>query len=333
MIYLESFDQKFGEVVMNGIPNNRFWEFVDRSGWKEYCSISFGKSISKEDRPYNIDNVLENIAPYFPFEELKGFRKMYDTLYKKLEEKLGEHSIDPGFGVSDDGYSDLLSSIIGLGKKFCGDILSSADEVSFKKVQNMVNRENYSENFVYIFSSKEDREGVLSEWDRIYKANHFDKNKESFILNYVNSNETERFWEFVDHTNWAHTSHEYFNYGKDYVLENIAPYFSHDEFKKFRKIYKTLDKYLIMRLKYMTLNAEEEAYWDLRSSIIGYGKDVYVQVIEGNNNNEYVKRMDYDNDYYENFGYIFVYDDFDITVPEEDCKEEWDIIYNNKNNK
>lgn len=330
MRYLENFDQRFAKVVLAGIPNKRFWEFVDRSDWTKYCARSWDKIHPSEEAPHKKLNIINNIAPYFKYEEMNKFRVMYEYLYKNLDDKLKKESQTNGFNVSDDGYSDLLSSIIGLGRDVCGGILNNSDQEAFKKVRKIVDRRGYAENFVYIFTTIETQISI-NKWNKRYRANNFDKNKEAEILNYVNSTELKRFWEFVKHTDWGTNPTEFFEYGKKNVLKNIAPHFSHEEFKKFRVIYEKLGKYLELRLEDVELYAEDDGLWDLRSSIIGYGKDIYIDVIKGDNDNKEIHGYDDRNDYYENFGYIFSYHDIDITVPEEDCKEEWDIIYNKNN--
>lgn len=333
MKYLESFDQKFGQAIMRGIPNDRFWEFVDKTGWKKYCDRGWNIPYNLSNAPHEIDNILENIAPYFTFEEFREFSDMYDVLYEKLDEKLKEEPIHgEGFGVSDDGYTDLLSSIIGMGKRFYKDVLMSNDNRSFRIVRKMVDNEKYQENFGYIFSNifnRGDIEDIKQMWERIYRSNNYDLIKKNKIIDFANSDDLNRFWKFVEKVNWWKRA-KYISFGKDFVLTEIAPYFSHDEFKKFRNIYKELDKYLKDRTKDIYLSAEGDDYWDLRSSIIGFGKNLYLNVIEGSKNNYQIKELDSNNDYYENFGYIFSNNEFDITDPEIDYKKEWDKIYKKK---
>ena len=333
MKYLENFNQKFAQAVNYGLPTDKFWEFIDRFNWSEFASRSWDLPQSKYrvGDPCDVDNMLQNIAPYHSSEELREYKVIFNNLQKVISEKLHDAWLgNPGIDVSDDGFHYLCASIIGMGKKFTGSVLN---DKTFKIVRKLVDDQNYREGIEYAFNIFDDLNGgdLKEQWDMIYRSNHFDENKEEEILSFVNSKSLERYWEFTHQTGWYKNSSHFFEFGKKYVLKNIAPYFSHEEFKKFRKIYKKLDKYLKFRLKDVRLNAEGDHYWDLRSTIIGDGKDSYIKAIKGDKNNAFVHRMDNDNDYYENFGYIFSYHDFDITVPEEDCKEEWDKIYNENN--
>tara|TARA_R110000772_G_scaffold2410_1_gene8353 strand:- start:61387 stop:61866 length:480 start_codon:yes stop_codon:yes gene_type:complete len=140
MKFFESgeFDNKFIDAINKNIPktSNRFWEFVDKVNWREN-----GK--------YKETFVLEEIAPYFTHEEFLDFRDIYENLDTYLSKFLNPIWLgDPGLNVGDDGFWDLRSSIIGYGKDF---YLSVIMDDSNKIVTNMVNTNNYRENFSYIF--------------------------------------------------------------------------------------------------------------------------------------------------------------------------------------
>lgn len=336
MKYLENFNQKFSQAVNYGNPTDEFWDFIDRMEWPKYASRSWSlpQSRYKEGDPTEVESMLNNIAPYHSSGELKEYEMIYENLHAVLTKKLKDAWLgNPGINVSDDGFHYLCGSIIGMGKKFTGSVLN---DNTFNIVRKLVDGENYREGLGYSFNIFDSNEGVgvMEEWDKRYRANHYDEVetndvKTNEILSFVNSEPLKRYWEFTSKTGWFKNTSQFFEFGKKHVLKNIAPYFSHDEFKSFYKIYKQLDEYLQLRLKDINLYAEGDAYWDLRSTLIGDGKHSYTEAIKGDNNNAFVRRMDEDNDYYENFGYFFSYSDIDITVPEEDCKEEWDKIYNN----
>lgn len=333
MKFLENFDQVFRKIITRDIPNQRFWDFVDRVEWEKYVSISSVRKPKESEDPLTIDSIMKNIAPYHTYEEFVNYERMYNKLEDMVRSKLtplwlGRDGL-VRLNISDNSFEDVISSVIGFGQKFCKSVIS---DNTYSIVRKMVKDGNYSDNFGYIFSNEYIHTNLVELWNIIYLGNNFDKEREKEILSFVNDKSNDRFWEFVEKVNWYKQENFMIDYGKSYLIENIAPYFSHDEFKQFHKVYKKLEQFLRERLENVKLIAQGDHLWDLRSSIVGSGKDTYIKVIKGDDNNKLVNRIDQYDDYYENFGYIFTNHYIDITNPNEDCKEEWDIVYN-KNNK
>lgn len=160
------FDSIYKKAVNRGIPNKKFWDFVERIDW-------LGDWKHNDDTcRYKPKYLLENIAPYFTWEEFLEFEKVYKNLYSIINKKLygdprsGQSPwIDePGFDVSDDGFTDLCSSIIGAGKDFYNSVLN--DKGEYKQVIDMIENDKYEENFGYIFTNiKYDNNTFKVMWD------------------------------------------------------------------------------------------------------------------------------------------------------------------------
>ena len=137
------------------IIEDKFWEFVDRVNWQSY--IGFNGRL-------NFDKLfLENTAPFYSFDECISFKQIYESLYDSfyLKFKSTWLSDEYDFMPSDDGYTDLISSIVGKGKTFCDNI---TEDDFIKMAQN----HDYRENFGYIFH-RLDRKELKEEYISIYK--------------------------------------------------------------------------------------------------------------------------------------------------------------------
>jgi len=69
------------------------------------------------------------------------FNKLSSDLYNRFEEDWLGH---PGIEVSEDGWSDLRSEVIGRGKEFY-------DNITVEKLQQMASNYDYHESFAYSF--------------------------------------------------------------------------------------------------------------------------------------------------------------------------------------
>jgi hypothetical protein len=105
------------------------WELVENLNW----------SLDHDFRRIESELMLMDLDisnQIYEFAELKR-----NEIYSQYEEDwLG----DPGIGVSDDGWSDLTAEVVGRGKNFY-------ENISVKKLQQMVSSDNYHENFMYSF--------------------------------------------------------------------------------------------------------------------------------------------------------------------------------------
>lgn len=106
-----------------------FWNFVDEADWRS--DINYER----------IQKLLKT--------KYKKERKMFDNIFQHFKNEaytkfendwLGE----PGFDVSDDGYSDLIADVVGRGEEF----YNNADA---KILQTMASYNDYDESFSYCF--------------------------------------------------------------------------------------------------------------------------------------------------------------------------------------
>lgn len=120
-------------------PNNEiFWEFVDFVKWPKF--------IGDKEIKINWDELRKIVKDKFG--DLKEYKRIYELLYGDLKDYFDPVSLDDKTEIKtgDDGYTDLISSIIGNGKDF---ILKSLydDDV----IIGMVKNDDYRENFGYLF--------------------------------------------------------------------------------------------------------------------------------------------------------------------------------------
>lgn len=142
---------------------SKFWEFVDFVDWMKLAS-----SIDFEQF------VLDEVAKKYTWKEFREFDNIYRVYYDELRERLRDIwlSDDNHFGPSDDGFTDLCSSIVGKGQTFCEFMCSTDDELVYKEYLDMAETGDYYENFGYIFHFGD--EGSYKKANRIEKLNQLD---------------------------------------------------------------------------------------------------------------------------------------------------------------
>lgn len=147
--------------LLSGI-SPEFWKMCIKSKWgSTIINCKSDQSNNKEEK----DKAAGRVYTNYSFQEVRKFNDEFNILYKKLYEYfkpywLGEVSgFKGGFGVSDDGYWDLLSSIIGKGKVW-----------TIKCIRNpklpvlMVINDEYLENFQYILNVGENEYYRIQNW-------------------------------------------------------------------------------------------------------------------------------------------------------------------------
>lgn len=165
-----SFDDAFIGYIDNKFPSDvpkfhpKFWDFVKMMDWKNK---------GKYDDKY----LLKNIAPYYSFEEFSEFEKSYTNLYgfmnARLESAWLDHDEQGGFDVSDDGYGDLISSVIGNG---LSSFLKALSDETNNYVRQMAENDDYRENFGYCFHVVSfpayTDEATRETWNQIYNESN-----------------------------------------------------------------------------------------------------------------------------------------------------------------
>lgn len=168
MKYLKIFETKNPRTpeLLSGISPD-FWEMCRKSKW--WLAIRNCKRDQSNNEEYrkHKDRAAGRVYINYSFEEVRKFNDEFDILYKRLYEYfkpywLGEKKLPGyknGYGVSDDGYWDLLSSIIGKGKTWTMKCIRDP-----KLPAEMAENNDYLENFQYILNIDENEYHKVKNW-------------------------------------------------------------------------------------------------------------------------------------------------------------------------
>ena len=125
--------------IINDKDNEKLWDLTTFVDWPKF--------IKDRDEKINFDELRGKVEEKFG--DLTDFSRIYHLIYDKLKEYFEVVWLedDSKLHVSDDSYTDLISSIVGNGKDFIKRTLNDDDVVL-----NMVKNNEYRENFGYIFN-------------------------------------------------------------------------------------------------------------------------------------------------------------------------------------
>lgn len=166
-----------GRVVRVPMPKldivgEDFWKMIRVVDWKSIISsykrnneiiIKGGKGV---DYMLLLEEAKKRLYLKYEYNEVVKFKDDYDKIFFQLydffniwkDKKYRDES--PG----DDGYSDILSSIIGRGKTFIKKCINDVEIV-----YNMSKNTDYMENFRYILSAnKREYDEIRSKYDPFY---------------------------------------------------------------------------------------------------------------------------------------------------------------------
>ena len=116
-----------------------FWDFVRAADWTN-------------DHDYKrIRDMIEHLGQNKAVELMKVYDKLSGDLYNHLDDVIE--------GVSDDGFSDLVSHIVGSGKEVYHDVMEDP-----RFAQDIVDRNQYEEGFQYIWHILYDKGWVDRGW-------------------------------------------------------------------------------------------------------------------------------------------------------------------------
>ena len=131
------------------IVSSEFWRMVKIANWKLVIEgFRSHPTIDQTHRDFYKD-AQKRIYTKYDFNKIEEFddecheicQQLYDYFYDIwLDEKYND--VMP----SDDGYTDLISSVVGLGKRFVTAIINDTD-----KFVKMAKNNYYAENFTYLF--------------------------------------------------------------------------------------------------------------------------------------------------------------------------------------
>ena len=161
------YDNPLGENPMTDITPE-FWKMVRTVKWnsiikahKEH-SKNYWNIINTQKNPKRFDAIkLGQKNLYFKYElqEILKFKDEYDKLYQRLYEYFW--AVSDRCDVSDDGYTDLISSVIGKGKTWVQKCINDPE-----LVVNMGENGDYLENFGYLFlTAEEDYWNIKCKYD------------------------------------------------------------------------------------------------------------------------------------------------------------------------
>jgi len=170
----EAHNSKVNELLDGISPD--FWKMVNTAKW--WLVINAGREFYNKVDTQGIKKEAEKrckarIYTNYEYERVKHFHDEMHILYKRLHEYfkpywLGEKKLPgyrDGYSVSDDGYWDLLSSVIGKGKLW---VIKCIKDPSLPA--EMVKTHNYAENFSYLLNvDKNDYDEIRFEFDPLYR--------------------------------------------------------------------------------------------------------------------------------------------------------------------
>lgn len=127
--------------------SNEFWKMVEIANWNAVIKgYSDNPIINAQHRDFYKDAQLRIYSKY-SLEEIKKFHDEYDIIYEQLYDYFHKNFLKGKLNVHEDGYSDLLSSLIGKGKKFTNTCIEHP-----KFFNQMGMDDDYAENFVYLLN-------------------------------------------------------------------------------------------------------------------------------------------------------------------------------------
>jgi len=142
-----------GEFIRYNKPDvndysDEFWKFIKISDWNKIIKSrnNFGFKNKTEEFKMKI-RIFKN----FEYDTFMNFYDEYHKLYKELFNYFKPIWLDDKYNIfmpSDDGYSDLISSVIGKGEFFINRCINN-----HKLFVDMAMKSEYAENFGYIFQT------------------------------------------------------------------------------------------------------------------------------------------------------------------------------------
>lgn len=159
------------------IPNlnsvsKEFWKMTTKVNWKkviiDYKKIDKSWHVQSNKKIQEIkDRAKGRLCTIYTYEEIKKFDREYDRIYSQLYNYFQRIWLDDkyDFMPSDDGFSDLLSSIIGSGKYFTKKCINDIRVFLY-----MAKNNNYVENFGYLLNiGKEEYIKTKEKYDPLFR--------------------------------------------------------------------------------------------------------------------------------------------------------------------
>ncbi len=137
MKYLKTFERVGDYSILNGV-SSEFWKMVRISKWNKGII-----EVNKDVYDYNkiLNRIRGNVYVKYEYHDILKFYNEYTKLNDKLYTYFDKFHNKYDYGVGDDGFGDLLSSVIGKGLTFTKNAIKNPKLLSGMK---------YMENFEYI---------------------------------------------------------------------------------------------------------------------------------------------------------------------------------------
>lgn len=168
MKYIKTFEDLRKKPDLD-IFDPEFWKMVKIADWKSVIE-GYKKHpiIDKKHKDFYRD-AQKRIYTKYNFEQIQNFGDDCHMIYQQLYEYFKPIWLSDTYNnvmPSDDGYWDLLSSMVGLGKKFTQKCIDN--DYYFVK---MAKDDFYVENFSYLFNINEDEyDEIRAEADPLWGA-------------------------------------------------------------------------------------------------------------------------------------------------------------------
>ena len=157
--------EKYSNKPDVNLVSSEFWKMVLIANWK---NVIHDYEHDPIDRGKYLENAKAKIYLKYDYEQIKLFYIEYHNFYMKLYEYFEPLWLNKKYSFfmpSDDGYTDLISSIIGRGKNFTKLCIDS-QEIFLKTAKN----EDYIENFGYLLQVDENEYSeVRSKYDPLFR--------------------------------------------------------------------------------------------------------------------------------------------------------------------
>jgi hypothetical protein len=152
--------------------SREFWKMTTVVNWKKVIvdyknadKFSSSNREVNENRKKIKELAQKRLCLKYEYEQIKNFEKELQYMYKQLYLYFKKSWLDGKIDVSDDGYWDLLTSVIGSGKKFTKECLWNP-----KILSDMAKKNNYVENFSYLFTIDEKEYiEIKSKYDPLFR--------------------------------------------------------------------------------------------------------------------------------------------------------------------
>lgn len=150
------------------VVSDEFWKMVRIANWNAVIK-GYAENPIVDNTHHDFFKKAQNrIYSKYSYLEIKKFNEEFKYIYNELHDYFEDIWLSDKYGdimPSDDGYDDLMSSIVGKGKSFVKKCLENA-----KIVLQMAKDSNYVESFSYLFNINEDEyHKIREEFDPLYK--------------------------------------------------------------------------------------------------------------------------------------------------------------------